>query len=185
MPPSEEDLAWFRSTFHPIPKPRLPDDCVEYCLYIFNLNIDPGNDAEIRLRLREVQKNATELQKEWLKGYVWQRQGFGLELSKEDGEVCVLGLIGPAKKRLTKGANVGVTLLRGSTEYGDSIEDEWAIVWLLRELTRKFEHLWVKINDSDGEFLLVEAAGTLPEWLEPEIAENRVRWFHFRKHVQF
>lgn len=68
-------------------------------------------------------------------------------------------------------------MLRGRTEYGDSVEDEWVIVWLLRELTRKFEDLWVKVNDSDGEFLLVEAAGTLPEWLEPEVAENRVSLF--------
>jgi SGT1 protein len=67
-----------------------------------------------------------------------------------------------------------VTLLRGRTEYGDSVEDEWVIVWLLRELTRKFEDLSIKVNDSDGEFLLIEAAGTLPEWLEPEVADNRV-----------
>lgn len=72
---------------------------------------------------------------------------------------------------------VGVTLLRGRTEYGDSVEDEWVVVWLLRRLTRKFEDLWVKVNDSDGEFLLIEAAGTLPEWLEPEVADNRVGLF--------
>jgi hypothetical protein len=75
----------------------------------------------------------------------------------------------------------GVTLLRGRSEYGDSVEDEWVIVWLLRELTRKFEDLWIKISDSDGEFLLIEAAGTLPKWLEPEVAENRVRLYHFSK----
>lgn len=48
------------------------------------------------------------------------------------------------------------------------------VVWLLRELTKNFEDLWVKIVDGDGEFLLIEAAGTLPKWLEPEVAENRV-----------
>lgn len=90
MPPTEEDLAWLRSTFHPIPKPRLPDDCVEYCLYIFNSDIDPSNASETRLRLREVQKQASELQKEWLKDYIWQRQGFGLEMVTEDGEVGFL-----------------------------------------------------------------------------------------------
>ena len=72
---------------------------------------------------------------------------------------------------------VGATLLRGRTEYGDSVEDEWVIVWLLRRLTRKFEDLWIKVNDSDGEFLLIEAAGTLPQWLEPEVAKNRVGLF--------
>ena len=54
------------------------------------------------------------------------------------------------------------------------MEDEWVVVWLLRELTRKFHDLWVKVADNDGEFLLIEAAGTLPGWLEPEVAENRV-----------
>jgi len=71
--------------------------------------------------------------------------------------------------------SAGVTLLRGRSEYGDSVEDEWVIVWLLRELTREHEDLWIKISDSDGEFLLIEAAGTLPKWLEPDVAENRVR----------
>ena len=89
MPPTEEDLAWFRSTFHPIPKAPLPDDCVEYSLYLISTNLDASNDSEARIRLREVQKYASELQKEWLKDYIWQRQGFGLEITKEDGEVCM------------------------------------------------------------------------------------------------
>lgn len=48
------------------------------------------------------------------------------------------------------------------------------IVYLLRELTNRHKDIWVKVVDSDGEFLLVEAAGTLPAWLEPEVADNRV-----------
>lgn len=32
----------------------------------------------------------------------------------------------------------------------------------------------MKLSDSDGEFLLIEASGTLPAWLEPEVADNRV-----------
>lgn len=70
-----------------------------------------------------------------------------------------------------------MSFLRGRTEYGDSIEDEWVIVWLLRELTKKFPSIWVKVTDTDGEFLLIEASGTIPAWLEPEVAENRV-WIH-------
>jgi hypothetical protein len=68
----------------------------------------------------------------------------------------------------------GIMALRGRTNYGDSIEDEWVIVYLLRELTKKHQDIWVKVVDSDGQFLLVEAAGALPAWLEPEIADNRV-----------
>lgn len=171
MPPSEEDIAWFRSTFHPIPKPALPDDTIEYSLYILSTS-ESENDSETRLRLRDVQKQATDLQRKYLKDYIWQRQGFSLELNKEDGEVCSVF-------KRTDGNELthlhpGLSVLRGRTEYGDSVEDEWVVVWLLRELTRKSSDLWVKVTDNDGEFLLIEASGTLPAWLEPEVAENRV-----------
>lgn len=73
--------------------------------------------------------------------------------------------------------DLGVTSLRGRSNYGDSIEDEWVIVYVLRELTKKHKDIWVRVVDSDGEFLLVEAAGALPAWVEPEIADNRVCFF--------
>lgn len=68
----------------------------------------------------------------------------------------------------------GITSLHGRTNFGDSIEDEWVIVYLLRELTKKHKDIWARVVDGDGQFLLVEAAATLPAWLEPEVAENRV-----------
>jgi len=171
MNSKEEDIAWLKSTFHPIPKPTLPDDCIEYSLYIIASTLDQNNPSETRLALRDVQKYANEVQKQWLKDYIWQRQSFGLELCKENGEVCM-----PIRQDIEDQSNtvLGLNLLRGRTEYGDSIEDEWVVVWLLRELTKKFPSLWTKVTDSDGEFLLIEASGTLPEWLEPEVAENRV-----------
>jgi hypothetical protein len=64
--------------------------------------------------------------------------------------------------------------LHGLTNYGDSVDDEWLIVYLLRELSKRFESLWIKVVDTDGEFLLIEAANALPRWLNPEIASNRV-----------
>jgi hypothetical protein len=54
------------------------------------------------------------------------------------------------------------------------VEDEWLVVYLLRELSKRFESLWIKVVDTDGEFLLIEAANALPRWLNPEIADNRV-----------
>jgi hypothetical protein len=70
--------------------------------------------------------------------------------------------------------NPGLKYLHGITNYGDSVEDEWLIVFLLRELSKQFSNLWIKVVDTDGEFLLIEAANTLPRWLNPEIADNRV-----------
>ncbi|KAE8351030.1 SGT1 protein-domain-containing protein [Aspergillus coremiiformis] len=159
MPPmSQEDIEWFKSTFRPIPKPELPDDSVEYSLCHIPSDPTPtiiDEVAETRSRLVEVQRSAAELTNVLLKDYIWQREAFRLEITKEDG----------------------ITLLRGRTNFGDSIEDEWVIVYLLRELSKKHKDIWVKVTDGDGQFLLIEAAGTLPSWLEPEIADNRV-WIH-------
>ncbi|KAJ5808503.1 hypothetical protein N7474_009772 [Penicillium riverlandense] len=154
---SEEDIEWFKSTFRPIPKPELPDDSVEYSIYHLPSPAPTVIDeaAETRSRLLEVQRTAAELTKELLKDYIWQREGFHLEITKDDG----------------------ITSLQGRTNYGDSIEDEWVVVYILRELTKRHKDIWVKVVDTDGQFLLIEAAGMLPEWLEPEVADNRV-WIH-------
>jgi hypothetical protein len=89
MPPmSEEDLEWFKSTFRPIPKPELPDDCIEYSLHYIPSDPAPtvvDEVADTRSRLIEVQKSAAELVKSLLKDYIWQREGFKLEITKANG----------------------------------------------------------------------------------------------------
>lgn len=65
--------------------------------------------------------------------------------------------------------------LGGCTEFGDNVEDEWFIVYLLQQITKTFPELAAKVEDNDGEFLLIEAADYLPKWLNPESSENRVR----------
>ena len=53
--------------------------------------------------------------------------------------------------------------------------DEWTIVYILRKISSDFPDMWIRLYDNDGEFLLIEAANALPKWLNPEVAENRVR----------
>lgn len=89
MTSKEEDIAWLKSTFHPVPKPTLPDDCIEYVLYIIDSSLDQTNSSETRLQLSAVKKYASSLQKQWLKDYIWQRQPFNLDFVKENGEVRV------------------------------------------------------------------------------------------------
>ena len=52
------------------------------------------------------------------------------------------------------------------------LDDEWLLVSLLADLTR-MERVACRVTDSDGEFLLVDAADHLPGWLEPESAVGR------------
>lgn len=149
---SQDDFKWFGEGFDGFPK-RLPEDTVEYVLYI--IDSKTGSDAQIRSRLNGIQNAASNLTKKSLKDYIWQRDSFNLQLSREND----------------------TWVLHGSTNYGDSVADEWLIVYLLRELSKQFQDAWIRVFDTDGEFLLIEAANVLPKWLNPEIADHRV-WLH-------
>lgn len=144
----KDDLKWFGEGFDGFPK-KLPDDVVEYIIYIIDTRL---SDIQTRERLQAFQRSLQQLEKKFLKEYIWQRDALKLELVREEGR----------------------WLLKGRTNYGDSVADEWLIVWLLRELSKEFRDSWIRIYDTDGEFLLIEAANALPKWLNPEMAENRV-----------
>ncbi|KAJ2084348.1 hypothetical protein H4R24_000141 [Coemansia sp. RSA 988] len=70
--------------------------------------------------------------------------------------------------------NSKVPCISGRMIHGDAIDDEWLAVWLLREATIRFPELVVSVRDSDGEFLLAEAAMHIPQWITPENSMNRV-----------
>ncbi|KAH0543997.1 hypothetical protein FGG08_001764 [Glutinoglossum americanum] len=151
MEHANNDFKWFGEGFDGFPK-RLPEDCVQYTLYILNAEL---NGNELLARLEHVMSAALKLTDSLLGGYIWQREKFMLEISQIDE----------------------LKLLTGCTNYGDSVEDEWFIVYILRELSKLYPELWIEIVDTDGQFLLIEAANTLPRWLNPEIADHRV-WIH-------
>ncbi|PHH58553.1 hypothetical protein CDD81_5382 [Ophiocordyceps australis] len=129
---------------------QLSDNCVEYQLFL--LNDEADHDVK---ELEALQKAALDLSQQLTKDYIWQRDGFNLELKTEAGHAHLYGI----------------------SDHGDAIDDEWLIVYMLRELTESYPHLWVRVADSDGEFLLIEAAAALPSWLSPGMDENRV-WIH-------
>lgn len=64
--------------------------------------------------------------------------------------------------------------LSGHLRFGDNLEDEWFVVYILFEISRQFPNLSIRVWDSDGEFLLIETAYHLPKWLNPETSVNRV-----------
>ncbi|KAK2462036.1 hypothetical protein APHAL10511_006499 [Amanita phalloides] len=65
---------------------------------------------------------------------------------------------------------------------GDSVDDEWLVVWLLKQISQKWD-LVISSVDSDGEFLLIEAAEALPSWVKPSNSENRVWIYDSRLHL--
>lgn len=65
--------------------------------------------------------------------------------------------------------------LLSTTCFGDNLEDEWFIVYLVLELSKQYEDIIIQIKDNDGDFLLIEAADYLPSWANPDCTDNRVR----------
>ena len=145
---STEDFKWFGEGFDGFPR-NLPDDSIEYSIYIVDPNLQ---DDEVRERLSQIKAAATNLLQPLVKGFIWQRDGFTLAEDRKEG-----------RRRLN-----------GQTSFGDSIDDEWFIVYLLREISKQFPTAWIRAVDTDGQFLLIEAADVLPVWLNPEVAEFRV-----------
>ncbi|KAJ3304524.1 Map microtubule affinity-regulating kinase [Kappamyces sp. JEL0829] len=94
---------------------------------------------------------------ELAKGYLWHQEP--IQLAETDG------------------------LVGGKTVFGENIEDEWFIVWILKTLTERRSDLLVSISDNDGEFLLIEAAEYLPPDLEPSQTDSRVFIFQGRLHL--
>jgi hypothetical protein len=145
---SGDGLKWFGEGFDGFPK-KLPEDVVEYIIFIIDTRL---SDIQTRERLQAFQRALQDLKKKFLKEYIWQRDEIKLDLVRENDR----------------------WLLKGQTNYGDSVADEWLIVYFLRELSKEFKDAWIRIYDTDGEFLLIEAANALPKWLTPEVAEHRV-----------
>ncbi|KAK2770858.1 regulatory factor sgt1 [Colletotrichum kahawae] len=130
---------------------QLSENRVDYCIFL----VDPEAQRDPRgqlSRLEKLRKTALLLGTHLAGDYIWQRDSFNLEVTTEQG----------------------LAFLRGASDYGDSVEDEWLIVYILRELSKSDSTTWIRISDSDGEFLLVEAANVLPKWLSPENDQNRV-----------
>lgn len=65
----------------------------------------------------------------------------------------------------------------------DSVDDEWFMTYILRTLTQSVPGLCVRVEDEDGEFLLIEAAHELPKWVSPENATNRVWVYNDALHL--
>lgn len=129
--------------FQGIPKKKLPDDTVQYFIYA------PDSHCTSNLRAEQylvaVKEAAEALLVEWGKEYIWQRDRFQLELAEENGLI-------PSKKLellVLMKLELGVKYLSGKTEFGDAIDDEWFIVAILRELSRRFESSWIRLLESN------------------------------------
>ncbi|CUM66859.1 uncharacterized protein PRCAT00004543001 [Priceomyces carsonii] len=62
----------------------------------------------------------------------------------------------------------------GELSYGDNINDEWLLTYLLWQFSIIEPSIYIHLKDLlDNEFLLVEATSILDTWMQPDICINR------------
>ncbi|KAF9137650.1 hypothetical protein BGX30_010020 [Mortierella sp. GBA39] len=164
----------------------LAEDTVSYAIYLpsplstststttaTTKTIDPNT------QIQDQQQHATALESaqvartlmssivaELSKDYIWHKDAFSLTIASDQGK-----------------GSTGQPYLRGLTRFGDSIDDEWVVVHLLREITKRIPGSIARVQDNDGEFLLIEAADQIPAWLDPENSDNRVFIYQGNLHI--
>ncbi|KAI9598745.1 SGT1 protein-domain-containing protein, partial [Syncephalis fuscata] len=136
-------------------RPTPSEDTVTYCIWLSQRDVTDQATAE------QIVTDITGQLLVYCKDYIWQKEPFRLTVKKEKEGYCLVG----------------------STIFGDCIDDEWFIVFLLREISQQHLDAVVEIRDNDGEFLLIEAAAYLPGWLEPDTSEHRVFIYRGELHI--
>ncbi|CAH0390428.1 unnamed protein product [Bemisia tabaci] len=147
------------------------EDFVEY--FLFPLIENNSSESELN-SLHHVIDQISKIVNPLVEPYIWHKDEFKLNLR-------------PSKFRSALPSLEGNTELPahlyGITHYGDNIEDEWFIVFLLMRLTENMPGLVARVADVDGEFLLIESADYLPRWAVPEKCEGRVFIFQGEIHL--
>ncbi|MBN3285446.1 ECD protein, partial [Polyodon spathula] len=142
-------------------RPMIAEDSVQYSLFL--VPPDPSDPRDREKCLQQYIERILAQFAPLLTQYIWQNQPFSIKYMPEKGVM-------PAH-------------IQGFTNFGDNVEDEWFIVYLIQQITKVFPELAAKIEDNDGEFLLIEAAEYLPKWLNPDSSANRVFFFRGEFHI--
>jgi hypothetical protein len=82
MEGQKDDFKWFGEGFEGFPK-RLPENCVDYTLLVVDSKLK--SQKEILACLEIVRKEALNFTNSLLKDYIWQREGFKLEIEGGKG----------------------------------------------------------------------------------------------------
>lgn len=114
------------------------EDVVDYRIYF-----EPplGSVSAYKLRLEEISQF---LQENLVKDYIWQEEPFSLTLV----EGLESSSLEPAIPLAADAPASAICHYYGSTRFGDNIEDEWFIVHLLQELSKRYKEMCIRYERS-------------------------------------
>nr|XP_043632483.1 protein ecdysoneless homolog [Erigeron canadensis] len=145
---------------------RLPEDSVFFSIFPdFSLSPDLKSQSpktNISSHLQSLHLQILQTLSSYTANYIWQHEPFTISVSTQTP--CAF----------CPSSSNHIPHLHGKLRYGDNLEDEWFVVFLLFETSRKFPNLSICVWDTDGEFLLIESAYHLPKWVNPETSTNRI-----------
>ncbi|KAG0198600.1 hypothetical protein BGX28_007971 [Mortierella sp. GBA30] len=145
----------------------LAENTVSYAIHMRGLGPDSANKSINDLESLQLTRTLiSSIVADLTKDYIWHKDAFSLRIETGQG---IYPTIQP--------------YLRGETRFGDSLDDEWMVVFLLREITKRIPGSIARVQDNDGEFLLIEAADYIPSWLDPDNSDNRVFIFEGNLHI--
>ncbi|OXU22327.1 hypothetical protein TSAR_007647 [Trichomalopsis sarcophagae] len=158
-------------------RPREDDvlECFLYPRFCYSLNPEQVTDEML---VEEIDKYNREVEP-FVKDYLWHRDG--LTFRPRTKQALQFDSLIEGSSRATDFdllPHIHILL-----RFDEDIGDEWFVVFLVMNLTKKYEGLIARMVDSDGEFLLIEAAEELPVWATPETCQNRVFIMNGAVHV--
>ncbi|XAR58162.1 hypothetical protein NMG60_11026565 [Bertholletia excelsa] len=152
---------------------RVPDDAVFFSIYpdfcILSTTENPktttrtSSCSELSSQLQSLHLQILNYLRPYTSDYIWQHEPFTLSISSSSVS-CICSSY----------HHQHLPHLHGKVLFGDNLEDEWFVVFLLFQLSLHFHDISIRLWDNDGEFLLIEAAFHLPQWLNPENSTNRI-----------
>ncbi|XP_066992777.2 protein ecdysoneless [Anabrus simplex] len=149
------------------------EDCVRYFLFPKEVNGVNANEG-VEQVLERISSQIYNIVYKYSRDYIWQKDGFNITPKVVANTPLSVDF---------DNADSLPSHLYGVSHFGDNIEDEWFLVYLLWQLTLEIDGLIVRVIDSDGEFLLIEAAEFLPSWATPETCERRVYLYKGAVHI--
>ncbi|XP_071451559.1 protein ecdysoneless homolog [Hetaerina americana] len=152
-----------------VTKDAREEDFIEYFLFPDDDLCKEKSEDEIKTNLESLLVQVSATVAKYAHGYIWHKDSFNV--------VPRYSFAQTSKYREYDDVGISEHLpphLYGVSHYGDNIEDEWFIVFLLIQLSKEFKGLVIRTIDEDGEFLLIEAANHLPQWAEPNTCSGRV-----------
>ncbi|KAF4045001.1 SGT1 protein [Phytophthora infestans] len=141
------------------PAPTVDENEVRYCFF---LPSSARPQAELLQAAEQQCSTYLDFAAQQTRDFLWHKHRFHLEV------------------RATK---TGRYILSGRSSVGDAVQDEWVVAKLVFDITAEFPYVVGRVCDSDGEFLLIESAEALPDWVTPEDSDRRVFILNGKLHI--